>query len=169
MSGKKLDAYAQDPAYNDVDVEFLKDLGVEVADTPSGFDLVTSKSLVYTPGAEYHVEIEVLKRKPAVLLASKLDWLWRNEKGLACTNRISSWVDDGWTQPEQSDGSRNDAHQQLPQQRLQDLEEECQNLEAFLQIVQGTKLPSLDFKDNPFMDQHLYWPKPKEDGVDGRT
>ena len=152
-----------------MDVEFLRDLGIEVVDNPSGFEMVTRKSLVYTPGAEYHVEIEVLKRKPAVLLASKLNWLWRNERGLACTNRVSTWVDDSWAQPGDSDGSDDDAHQQLPQQMLQDLEGECQILEAFLQIVQGTKLPSLDFKDNPFMDQHLYWPTPQEDGGAGRT
>ena len=61
-----------------MDIEFLSTIGVNVIETPTGFDLVTSKSLVYTPGAEYQVEMEVLKRDPAVLLTSKLNWMWRN-------------------------------------------------------------------------------------------
>lgn len=157
--------YAQDPAYNDVDVEFLKSLGVDVAETPSGFDLVTEKSLVYTPGAEYHVEIGVLRRKPAVLLSSKLNWLWRNEKGLACTNRVSVQRNEGEMGVEQSTAPA-DSHRHEDELLQRDLEADCQMLEDFLRNKQETKLPTLDVKDNPFNDQHLYWLKPQEAGDD---
>ncbi|KAK5942131.1 hypothetical protein PMZ80_006085 [Knufia obscura] len=164
-SGRSITVYAQDPAYNDVDVEFLKSLGVDVAETPSGFDLVTEKSLVYTPGAEYHVEIGVLRRKPAVLLSSKLNWLWRNEKGLACTNRVSVQRNEGEMGVEQSTAPA-DSHRHEDELLQRDLEADCQMLEDFLRNKQETKLPTLDVKDNPFNDQHLYWLKPQEAGDD---
>lgn len=147
---------------------------MNVAQTPSGFDLVTSKSLAYTPGAEYQVEMEVIKREPAVLLTSKLNWWWRNEKGLACTNRTIVPVDERWTSLHQiaasEEGSLPHEVQRLRHDVVGDgLESDCRVLEDFTRTKQEAKLPSLDFRDNPFNDQHLYWSKPQEDGEDGRT
>ena len=148
--------HAQDPAYNDLDVDFLNSLGVTVEEDPSGFNLLSEKSLVYTPYGEMHVEMEVIKRVPAIYLTGKLDWLWRNEQGQACTRRqaahVSSDPEGAGAQP-----SANDS-----------LEEDCQAFEKFVQSRHEARLPSLDVKDNPFTDQHLYWTKVSEDG-DGET
>lgn len=157
--------YAQEPAYNDIDVEFLKILGVTVVHDGEGYNLITANSLAYTPGAEMFVEMQVLQKKPGVLLTGKLDWYWRNQKGQACTNRVSrdnemvTFTDELKTSGETSirdkkDGTRTN----------QRLEEECQVLETFVRAKQCASLPRFDYKDDPFHNQYLYWPRTPDDG-----
>ena len=125
---------AQEPAYNDLDVDFLKTLDVEAVNSPAGYDLITEKSLVYAPYNEFSVEMDIISRKPAILITGKIDWLWRNDKGLACTNR--------------QDGINTQSR---------DLEKDCRIIESFLQDREHVRLPLLDIKDNPFTNQYIYW------------
>jgi hypothetical protein len=156
-------AHAQDPAYNDIDTEFLKSMGIEVVQTPRGFELLTSKSLVYTPTAELHVELQTLGARPAIRLGSKLDFYWRNEKGLACTNRIALQDTEGISRSEPGEG---EGEQQARITGIYaTVEEQCRCFETFLRDRESASVPRFDIKDaSPLRDQHLYWLKSLEDG-----
>lgn len=141
--------YVQEPAYNDLDVEFLQQSGFAVTQDPSGFDLVDGNSLVYSPCAELNVEVAVLNKMPPVYLTSRLDWIWRNEHSIPCTNRIGNLTGVG---DPLSDSSSTDR-----------VEATCQTLERFLRDKASMRMPSLDVKDNPFTDQYLYWQNQSDD------
>lgn len=169
MVGSMPLALAQDPAYNDLDLEFLESYDITTIETPHGFDSLTEKSLAYTPGAEMNVDIQVLSAKPAILLTGRLDWYWRNEKGLACTDRISIWQEGEGLVPQAelgASGFPEDQRDTLRHQEGSRLEQECQIFEDFLRGRQEASLPDLDFKDHPFRNQHLYWLDKPDDGGD---
>lgn len=155
--------YAQDPAYNGVDIEFLNLLDVVVVQHPRGFGMLTSKSLAYTPTAELHVELQTLDARPGVRFGSKLDFYWRNEKGIACTNRVASRE---VVAAKSLGDTPEDLEQQARTTRLfPTVEEECRCFEAFLQDREDASVPQFDIKDaSPLRDQHLYWLKSLEDG-----
>lgn len=166
MTKQPVKAYAQDPAYNEVDIEFLQLVDVTEISDPDGFALIGPKSLVYTPNAELFVEMEVLRRKPGVLLTAKLDWYWRNKRGQAYTSRVRPVV-------EMAIADEGEGQQTLVQDQKEDntaenerLEEECQAYEAFLAIKQTAALPRLDHKDEPFYNQYLYWPSGSDEAED---
>lgn len=125
--------------------------------------MLTSKSLAYTPTAELHVELQTLDAKPGIRLGSKLDFYWRNEKGVACTNRITS-REVGVT--ETSRDTLAEAEQRARTAgAFATVEEECRCFEAFLHDREEAGVPRFDVKDaSPFRDQHLYWLKTLEDG-----
>lgn len=155
-------AYAQDPAYNDIDTEFLKSMGIEVVQDPRGFELLTSKSLAYTPTAELHVELQTLSTRPAIRLGSKLDFYWRNEKGLACTNRVALQDAEGISNLTLDDATKQRAR---VAGSYATVEEECRSFETFLLDREVASVPRFDIKDaSPLRDQHLYWLKSVEDG-----
>lgn len=85
--------------------------------------------------------------------------MWRNEKGQACTDRT----------PVQVESASEDSDQHEACMMREDLEQDCQSLEDFLRVKQEARIPSLDSRDNPFDNQHLYWPKPHENGENGQT
>lgn len=145
---------------------------MEVAKTPTGFELITDKSMVYTPCAEAHVEMAVLKREPAALLTGKLDWYWRNEKGQACTSRVVADMDDMINAPNATENPEDSSVQAkrntLQSLSIRDLEEECQILEKFVRSKQDARIPSFELRDqHPFNNQHLYWSKPDQNGMGG--
>ena len=49
-----------------------------------------------------------------------------------------------------------------------EVEQDCQILEDFLRRKDEVKLPSLDANGYPFHNQHLYWPKPRDNGDEGQ-
>jgi len=150
--------YAQDPAYNEIDVEFLRTLGVTVIQDLEGYNLITENSVTYTPGAEMFVEMQVLQQQPGVLLTGKLDWYWRNEKGQACTNRVSLGDDMLTTMNESANsGSISGRDKRDDTSTNQKLERGCQIFETFLGGKQYVSLPQFDYKDDPFHNQYLYW------------
>jgi len=150
--------YAQDPAYNEIDVEFLRTLGVTVVQGLEGYNLITENSVAYTPGAEMFVEMEVLQQQPGVLLTSRLDWYWRNEKGQACTNRVLRGDDILTTTNESANSEELSARDKTGDTSTnRQLERECQVFETFLGAKQYVSLPQLDYKDDPFHNQYLYW------------
>ncbi|ELR01792.1 hypothetical protein GMDG_00892 [Pseudogymnoascus destructans 20631-21] len=64
---------AQDPAFSPVDKEFLQSLGFEVLESPEGFDLVNTGSLVYAIHCYPIVYDQVGKKgPPAVLIGNDL-------------------------------------------------------------------------------------------------
>lgn len=156
--GQPVRAFAQDPAYNDIDVEFLRSLDVTDVAHPDGFGLITQKSLVYTPGAEMQVEMEVLGRQPAILLTGKLDWYWRNDKGQACTDRVVARDSTICSDNGDVAGQPSIRDQKEDSIEVRRFEEECRVFEAFLGVKQSVGLPRLDYKDDPFYNQYLYWP-----------
>lgn len=126
--------------------------------------MLTSKSLAYTPTAELHVELQTLSAKPGIRLGSKLDFYWRNEKGLACTNRITSREIEATKRSSDNipDGAE---HQARTTGMFSSVEEECKCFETFLKDRDEASVPRFDIKDaSPFRDQHLYWLKSLEDG-----
>ena len=113
--------------------------------------------------------MEVLKREPAALLTSKLDWYWRNDKGQACTSRVAADIHDKINAPNRAESEQAEGN---PPKSLSipELEEECQILESFVRTKQDASLPPFELKDqHPFNNQHLYWSKLQEDGESGDT
>lgn len=125
--------------------------------------MLTSKSLAYTPTAELHVELQTLNARPDIRLGSKLDFYWRNENGLACTNRIRSReIEAVKTSDAIPEG---DEQQARTTGMFTTVEEECLCFETFLQDREQASVPGFDIKDtSPFRDQHLYWLRSLEDG-----
>lgn len=75
--GARPPGYAQELAYNDLDVAFLDSLDVKVLRHPEGIEAVTEQSLAYLPCAEAYLVLEVLKRKPRIMLGKMLaDRIW---------------------------------------------------------------------------------------------
>lgn len=111
--------------------------------------------------AELHVELQTLEAKPAIRLGSKLDFYWRNEKGLACTHRVSSQTGGGMEKRGEADTNENGSEQQMGVTgRFASIEEECRCFESFLHEREEASVPQFDLKDaKPFHGQHLYWPR----------
>ena len=107
-----------------------------------------------------HVDLEVLKKRPAVLLSGKLDWYWRNNKGEACTSR--SRDDKSERLGDQIERDASEApHGEKDDRRMTNdagLEVECQILESFRNRRQEARLTDFDYKGDPFREQFLYWP-----------
>ena len=68
QDGKRIDAYAQDPVFNDLDNEFLASLNIKVVDHPAAFHLVNTKTFAFCPGAEQSVLRGTLCRDPAMYM-----------------------------------------------------------------------------------------------------
>ncbi|KAL4808725.1 hypothetical protein BDV18DRAFT_89276 [Aspergillus unguis] len=69
----KIPAYAQDPVFNKHDTNLLSSQNISVLDHPLGFEKVTSRTLLFCPGAERrHLEI-LLKRDPAIVVGGPLE------------------------------------------------------------------------------------------------
>ncbi|KAL4920851.1 hypothetical protein BDW62DRAFT_151257 [Aspergillus aurantiobrunneus] len=65
--------YAQDPVFNTHDVSLLDSLNITVLTHPSAFEKVTSRTLLFCPGAERrHLEI-LLARDPAIVFGGPLE------------------------------------------------------------------------------------------------
>lgn len=140
--------YAQDPVYNNLDTEFLAKLNIQTVNDPKAFEKITTNSFVYAPGAELAVDMRTIFRKPALFLTSELDWYWRNEKGVATTDRIrhggldlSAPIEDFANDPLL--GYQN--------------ENNCRILEEFKANHESIKIPNFDAKDYPFYQQYLYY------------
>jgi hypothetical protein len=72
---------AQDPAFSLLDKEFLQSLGFKVFESPEGFDLIDSSSLVYAIHCYPVVYDEVGKKgPPAVLIGNDLTRLTDESK-----------------------------------------------------------------------------------------
>ncbi|KFY38132.1 hypothetical protein V494_04494 [Pseudogymnoascus sp. VKM F-4513 (FW-928)] len=68
-----LPVVAQDPAFSPLDKEFLQSLGFQVLETPEGYDLINTNSLVYAIHCYPFVYDEVGKKgPPAVLIGNDL-------------------------------------------------------------------------------------------------
>lgn len=68
MQDSRPPAFAQDPVYSKMDMDFLAALNITVKKDNTAFDLVNKKSFVYLPNAEYRVSVEVMIRDPELYL-----------------------------------------------------------------------------------------------------
>ncbi|KAL2868509.1 SRR1 family protein [Aspergillus lucknowensis] len=65
--------YAQDPVFNSLDKSLLESLSITVLETPSAFEKVSSRTLLFCPGAERrHLEL-LLARDPAIVFGGPLE------------------------------------------------------------------------------------------------
>jgi hypothetical protein len=65
--------YAQDPVFNALDRALLESLGITVVDNPIAFERVTSKTLLFCPGAERkHLDM-LLPSNPKLVLGGPLE------------------------------------------------------------------------------------------------
>lgn len=144
--------------YNDLDTEFLQTHHIQTVYDPNAFDLITSDSFVYTPGAELDVQMRTLYKTPALHLTSKLDFYWRNEKGEALTDRKASPVRNEKGEIVYGDDGRDlfgpqdlsDSHSR------EENENECRILEQFRSDHEEIQIPDFDAQDYPFYHKYLY-------------
>lgn len=63
--------YAQEPLYNSMDLEFLKQQGyeIEVLEHPAGLDMIDEATFVYAPGVERHIAHSIYKNNPGWVLS----------------------------------------------------------------------------------------------------
>lgn len=143
--GQMPQAMAQEPAYNDLDIEFLRTLDVEVAETPQGFEQVTQKSLVYTPCSEGHVLRQVLEGKPAILLGKSVDWYARESRDMQPVRAEEELMQANG----QDRDNRRDKH---------DLRDENDIFKTYRRGSNAVRLPDFAYRDrHPFRDEYLYW------------
>jgi len=63
----------QDPAFNEVDIEYLHGLGFKVVSTPSAFDYIDSKTFLFAPHLESNIYAMALERgSPALSVGSEV-------------------------------------------------------------------------------------------------
>jgi hypothetical protein len=134
-------AYAQEPAYNPLDVKFLASLQIVKVDSPLGWEMIESKlSFCYCPGAEQFVSIMVIRKNPAFYLAGPLSWLRERQAEHAC--ELPSHCGQEHSKDEQK-------------KRLQMIDD-------FMDEHNVCTLPDLDAADSPFHNAVLYWSKPAD-------
>ncbi|KAI9372546.1 hypothetical protein BJX61DRAFT_435650 [Aspergillus egyptiacus] len=72
-SPQTLKVYAQDPVFNTHDIDLLNSLGVQVLEHPGAFEKVSSRTILFCPGAERrHLEL-LLAHDPAVVFGGPLE------------------------------------------------------------------------------------------------
>lgn len=178
---------AQEPCYNLLDGPFLDSLGVRKVDHPQGFDLLTSNSFAYCPGAEQYVVLRTLRADPYLYLAGKLD-AYRGALGCLQSRVISvayEVYDDEETSLEIK-GSDSDVkpEQILGLTEIEEIVEEDKRplyndgvkidrqwvkgkrlgQEADVDVIQHflldkelAKVPDLDAQDFPIHDTYFHW------------
>ncbi|OAP65661.1 hypothetical protein AYL99_01633 [Fonsecaea erecta] len=80
MQGPVLQAYAQEPYYNDLDTCFLTSLNITKVDHPRGFEVLDGNSFAYSPAAEPEVESQITPRAPRIWLHRSFDYSGEGEK-----------------------------------------------------------------------------------------
>ena len=134
-------AYAQEPAYNALDKEFLASLQIVKVDSPMGWEMIeATSSFCYCPGAEQFVSLMAIRKNPAFYLAGHLSWLRERQMELACIFPPHCGQDD-------IDGD---------QKKL------LQLIDNFVDEHIVYTLPDLDAPDSPFYNEVLYCPKPAD-------
>ncbi|EXJ56238.1 uncharacterized protein A1O5_12694 [Cladophialophora psammophila CBS 110553] len=73
MQAHPLQAYAQEPYYNDLDSLFLASLNITKVDHPKAFELLDRNSFVYSPAAEQEIESQIMSRGPRIWLHRSFD------------------------------------------------------------------------------------------------
>jgi hypothetical protein len=68
MHGSCPPAFAQEPTYTVMDMDFLASLNITVKKVNIALDLVNKKGFVYLPNVEYRVSMEVLRLDPELYL-----------------------------------------------------------------------------------------------------
>ena len=148
--------YAQEPCYNDLDVEFLETLGITAVADPKGFDLVKHSTFAYTPMCEPPVELATMFRKPAMLLTHVIDYLWRDENGIARSHRTGIYIEEGGEKQAVTSEEYEKKTGELHEELRDSLDKQCQVFETFENTYSGFKLPNLEVANFPFNDQYLY-------------
>lgn len=124
---------------------------------PIGFDLVKHSTFAYTAYCEPPVELATMFRKPAMLLTHVIDYLWRDENGIARSRRLGNYIrEEGGVKravtSEQYELETGEVHEGLRDM----MEKECQVFETFENTYGGFRLPNLETANFPFNDQYLY-------------
>ncbi|EED17520.1 conserved hypothetical protein [Talaromyces stipitatus ATCC 10500] len=70
---KEIEIIAQDPVFNTLDVELLSSLGIEVVNTPEGFNAVNERTFLFAPGAERRHLRLMLPSNPAMVFGGPLE------------------------------------------------------------------------------------------------
>ncbi|KAL1991780.1 hypothetical protein VTN49DRAFT_5088 [Thermomyces lanuginosus] len=64
---RSVEVYAQDPVFNELDVQLLSSLDIAVVSHPAGFEMVDNRTFLYAPGAERkHLEMLLAADPPLV-------------------------------------------------------------------------------------------------------
>ncbi len=149
--------YAQEPCYNDLDVEFLKTLGITTVVDPKGFDLVRDSTFAYTPMCEPPVELATMLRNPAMLLTHVMDYFWRDNNGIARSHRTGTCIQHkGEEKRPVASAEYEKETGQVDVDLRDEMEKACRVYEAFQKAYHGIKLPNLEVAEFPFNDQYLY-------------
>ena len=96
-------------------------------------------------------------RKPAMLLSHVIDYLYRDENGIARSSRSGVYIGEegGVRRPvssEQYEAQTGEVHEDLRAM----VEKEYQVFETFENTYGGFRLPNLEVANLPFNDQYLY-------------
>lgn len=128
--GKKMKIVAQDPVFNDHDIQLLSSLGITVVDTPIGFNAVTDRTFLFAPGAERrHLQV-MLPSNPFMVFGGPLE----EEPSLAA----HTFVDDIST--------NNDNKKDI-----------VNTLHRFTTQTRSIKLPEFEPKPEAFWRMRIYW------------
>jgi hypothetical protein len=92
----------------------------------------------------------VLFKKPAFLLADKLDYFWRTYEGEAMTDCRERYLTRSSTSAAES----------------KETENECRIMENFKRDHQGVRIPDYDAKDYPFYHQYFFYYQDPNEGDD---
>jgi hypothetical protein len=145
--------------YNSLDKEFLATMDIAVVDDPTGFGLASEASLVYMPGAEQYVAMNVYYRLPDLMIANSIDLYYRNAEGTAYPKQTATRLFDGTT----ATVEEKDLVQELDDRDKRAYQNHARVCEKFLYYHDATRLTDLDAPNHPFHGNYLYYRKDLDD------
>lgn len=123
---------AQDPVFNELDIELLASLGITAVESPEGFHAVSDKTFLYAPGAERRHLRLMLPFNPVMVFGGPF------EEG---PSLMARWLNDDDDINEKDDGSK------------------C--LADFVAQTRSIKIQEFEPRSEAFWRMRVYWREEK--------
>ena len=100
-------------------------------------------------------------RNPTILLTGEINWCWRDETGIALSNRYG--ICSPFPEEKNMEMSIEEYEKKIKQARglldkiHREMENECRIVETFMDSHEGVRIPELDMNNMPFYNQCLYY------------
>ena len=156
--GQRPEAFAQEPIFNTLDVQFLSHLNISVVEHPAAFELITSNTFAFCPGAEQFIVRGTLFRSPAMYMGSgALETYREPETGDLRSPQIGSVCLEANPQDPIIRAQIEEMQAQEKEQYRADAVRGAEILHHFKKGKEVFKLPDTAGFEYALYDAHLFW------------
>lgn len=156
--GQRLEAFAQDPIFNTLDVQLLSHLNISVVQHPTAFELIASNTFTFCPGAEQFVVRGALFRSPAMYMGtSALETYREPDTGAIRSPLIGSIILDPDPRDLISTPSLDEMRDQLKARGRADAIRGAEILHRFKKDKAVFQLPDTAEFEYACYNAHLFW------------